>query len=163
MDDDDWTDDFLKKIEHHIEHDGRAVISIMGTPGHPEEYPFAYSVGHAEKGNPELMLTSLGGDTATYLVNAAAGMLKKIGWSAPDGGTVWLERVQIRFISAPGFEQEARVARRRAEDKDTEIRFIQVLWPDEKGRFPDEEDYDHVNFPQPIWKHEQEKATTGIN
>ena len=154
----------LGQIEEHISSHGRAVISVMGDPGNARGYPYAYSIGHADKGNPELMLTSLGGETATYLVNAAAKALEERGWTADPDERIALERVSIRILPADGFETEAGEARSRAEEKGIEdLRFLQILWPDTEGRFPDEQDYDHDTFPQPIWQHEQEKARSGIN
>ena len=154
----------LAQIEEHIATHGRAVISVMGEPGGTHGYPYAYSIGHADKGRPELMLTSLGGETATYLVNAVAKALEEREWKTDPDERIALERVSIRMLPADGFEAEAGGARSRAEEKGIEdLRFLQILWPDAGGRFPDEEDYDHETFPQPIWQHEQEKARSGIN
>lgn len=154
----------LVQIEEHVRTQGRAVISVMGDPGNARGYPYAYSIGHADKGNPELMLTSLGGETATYLVNAVAKALEERGWKTDPDERIALERVSIRILPAEGFEVEAGGARSRAEEKEIEdLRFLQILWPDAEGRFPDEEDYDHETFPQPIWQYEQEKVISGIN
>ena len=153
----------LAEIEEHISTQGRAVISVMGDPGNARGYPYAYSIGHADKGNPELMLTSLGGKTATYLINAAAKALEARAWKSQPEERIPLDKVSIRLLPADGFEIEAGGARSRAEEKDIEdLRFLQVLWPDKEGRFPDDQDYDHETFPQPIWQHEQEKARSGI-
>ena len=160
----DSRDALIKMVDENIKKHGRMVLSIMGTPGSNREYPYAYSIGHAEKGNPELMLTSLGGDTATYLVNAAANELAKRNWKVEAEDRIQLENVAIRFIAAPGFEDEARGAQHRARTKNAQnLSFLQILWPDTSGLFPDEEGYDHLTFPQPIWQHEQEKVRNGIN
>ena len=160
----DWIDDFMAQADKVIRQSGRLVLSILGEPGNPSEYPFSYSVGHAEKDHPELMLTSLGGDTATYLINTVADELEKRGWEWSEDDLIELEQVKIRLMLAENFDAKTPIATRRAEAKGAKsLRFLQILWPDPAGKFPDESEYDKENFPQPIWQHDQEKAKGGIN
>lgn len=148
-------DAFMKQVADHIESSGRAVVSIGGKPGAAQGYPFAYSVGHAERNLPELVMTTIIRDRATIIVNEVAAALDAQGWADAAGRGILLRNLAVRIVDTGCFGRQARVANYRASQKGVgAITFLQILWPDTAGLFPDHPGYDHLRNPQPLLREE---------
>lgn len=155
-------DAFMKKVAGHIESSGRAVVSVEGELGAAEGYPIAYSVGHAERHLPELVLTTITGDLATNLINEVAAALDAQGWADADGRAIRLRSVMVRIVGTGSFGRQAKVANHRAGLMDiTAISFLQILWPDKEDRFPGDPEYDHMRYPQPLLR--EQKDVPAVN
>lgn len=71
MDNDEWLDKYLLKLNNIIDEFGIAVqgVGVMPTEDDPDTIPFAYTVGRTRKGFPELLIHGLPMQTAQILLN----------------------------------------------------------------------------------------------
>jgi Domain of unknown function (DUF4262) len=125
---------------------GYGACSVPGCCAPAARYPWAYTVGLVERGQPEVVM--LGGcpHAALRAINWVANeAMAGIALQMPSGTTMTLEGVGIKLIDVPGEWLAADLSRMamwlnhyapgRREIRLPAIR--QLLWSDADGRFPD--------------------------
>lgn len=129
----------LRLIETH----GHAVQGVIAEEDEPGS-GYAYTVGRTTMGEPELLVTGL------CCLECAAGLLNR---AAEVGGLV-AGQVRDDLGDAPlrVLEADPRTAEVfMAEDfYPTGFELLQLVWPDDAGRYPDELHYDHARRPQAL-------------
>lgn len=137
------------RIDGFIRDIGHAVITIA-----PDENgdTRSYTVGLAENGWPELVLSNLGMQGQTIL-NAVVTWLRSKE-RRPTHGLLITQAmsVPLRLRRIDNVEGLARVASERLKRTGSALPFelMQVMWPDEQGRFADERGYDERRLPQHV-------------
>lgn len=142
-------DQILETMEANIARTGRSMIGTAGYCG-----PFAYTIGHADKGLPDLIVTGMNAGSANYLLNTVGDMLfaaQEAGKALPD--LIDLGHANIKVQAAPNAaETHAFQGRYREEHKGRKLMpLLQIVWPDDVGNFPGEPDYREDKFPQPLF------------
>lgn len=126
----------LDKIDRDIATHGMSVIGVMGDP------PFSYTIGLWSAGHPELIICGMEAVQAHGVLTSARIAMTENGLQVEEGleaGGV-LVGYAVRFKEVPEPRAPLNVARRF--HKSDRFPAFQLLWPDEQGRFPDEEGYD---------------------
>ncbi|QIR16641.1 DUF4262 domain-containing protein [Shewanella aestuarii] len=127
--------DMLKKIQDK----GFVTIGIQ-----PEEdnFPFVYTVGLADKGMPDLIV--VGNMSQSLMSTIIIKVAKLFEENGPTVGIIeGLIKVPLKIVSV---DPEIVADKMLVTDaynayKAHDNYFVQILWPDEEGRFPD-----NVNF-----------------
>jgi hypothetical protein len=127
-------DDLDAKIARY----GWAVLGVFGEHDAP---PFAYTVGLAAKGWPELIVFGLPLDVARQFLN-------QLGRRLRDGEQLPLDTAMLGV--AEGFPAQLVAVPRQASDqymfatrrRYPDYRALQLVWTDKAGRFPWERAYD---------------------
>ena len=145
----------MKIVDGHIAEYGRGVIATEGYCG-----SFSYTIGHAEKDLPELILTNLDPATAKYVLNLVGDMLfsgKEANKPIPE--EMQLDRVKVRLCEAPYAETTHAFQATYREDNHGRPapKILQVVWPDAAGLFPGEDGYNSAEFPQPLFTEQGEE------
>ena len=150
---------FASKLEETIRRTGRTIIGTWGGE-EGSETAFAYTIGHADRDLPELIVTGMNGDSAQYLLNNVGDMLfaqadRQVGDTADRGAMPReydLGHIKVRIVDAPSAPgTHALQALYRAERKGVALKGCkQIVWPDREGNFPGDASYDAARFPQPI-------------
>lgn len=151
-------DAYVGRIRRLIEEHGWAVQAVAGGG---DDLPFAYTVGLAEPGDPELLVAGLPLDVAHRLLNDIV-RAAQTGRVALEGGVsvagadldgdfsphvfrlVAMDRVYLS-------DRYALFNVGRAVLECPLVRALQVVWPDAGGRYPDEAGYDAARHPQPVF------------
>lgn len=146
---------FYAKVRAMVREHGWIVQGVMPTAADPPgTIPFAYTIGLTDAGLPELIISWPGqpGMARDLLNNAAGGHLKD---EIQHGQILdYVANIPSRAIAADPHKAEIQQAYNYVNDPDRvrdKIRLIQILWPDANGRFPDEDGYNFVDFPQEMW------------
>jgi hypothetical protein len=128
-----------RKLEALVREHGFAVVSVGAAPDAPE---FTYTVGLADEHLPELLVIGLPAQVAHPVLNVLATRLRReraLPLEQPLGDV---------FAGMAAVLQEAPYARCApyvrvaAERQHGPIRVLQLIWPDQAGRFPWETGYD---------------------
>jgi hypothetical protein len=125
---------FNQNLEAIIARVGWAVLYIFDSEneGRP---PFAYTVGLAARHLPELLTIGLPRDAAHPLLNALARDLMaghQLPLNTPVIGYVPGYPLLLRLASAKAAVHYAKAVEVRYDD----YQVLQVVWPDDQGRFP---------------------------
>ncbi|AXK43906.1 DUF4262 domain-containing protein [Erythrobacter aureus] len=153
-------EEFIEQLDEKVAAHGHAVLFIAGDS--PSE-TFSYTVGLAELGWPELVLYSLGPDTARMMLNLVIDRIKTLDLQPEAGMTVEKALnvpVQLGLIAEDKLASHLVLATKRAQAKGhgditntsdgPSVTGLQLIWPDPAGRLPTDAEYDHQNFPQPL-------------
>jgi Domain of unknown function (DUF4262) len=145
----------FRKVWHDIEEYGWSCIGVFRSEEDPEGFePFSYSVGfflHNE--HPELIVVGLPNETAhsilwTLYNRISAGERFQAG----DSISGVIQGFDVRLRAMPADGRPLNVARSYFELD--ELPALQVIWPDEDGRFPGEEgcneNYERMQDIEPI-------------
>lgn len=112
---------------------------------------FAYTVGLTEAGLPELWVATLSPVQGGALLNATVKtVLERFADVVSEGelDVEWSVPVRLRGpVSAEEAEANAATA---LYPHPRVVSVMQVLWPDTEGRFPGDDGYDEVGFPQRV-------------
>jgi len=127
---------------------------LVGSVGHavivtPEsDGQASYTVGLAEAGWPELAMSGIP-SRAIQIVNAVVETLRA-GERRPSAGMTIAKAMSVELkLRAVESGRIGGAARMRAQSKGgADPEFLQILWPDADGYYPDEPEYDDVNLPQ---------------
>lgn len=127
--------------------------AVQGVFGETPEDMFSYTIGLTDKGLPELWIGTLGPQQSQPVLNGLAELALSRhgrGEALPIGEPIDAEySVPFRLRGPVDVEAaEAFGAVRWAIDKP--VTLLQVLWPDNEGRFPDQDGYDQGHFPQRV-------------
>lgn len=140
---------FMADMEANIASTGRSLIGTEGYCG-----LFAYTIGHADKDLPDLIVTGMNRSSASYLLNTVGDML----YAAKDKGTPLSNEIDLGHIklqikpAAHANQTHAFQTRYREEAKGKELQeMLQIVWPDQKGNFPGDTEYDVTKLPQPLF------------
>lgn len=136
--------------EEYLEH----LREIIGDHGWVVQYvesdkrPFAYTVGLHGLGLPELLITGLSAQVSCRVLNSIAHMVV-------DDGTVLMPAMHIDYVDRFLIEvvevEHPDVHMRFAVDIfGPNIRALQLVWADEKGRFPWVTGWGHGRRRQPV-------------
>lgn len=125
-------------IERFLESPGWAVIGVL--PDRPNNIPgFSYTVGLTARGLPELITVGLPSDAAHLILNAAARLLLAGNRFEPGQRLHDLANfpLTIRVVDDADARSTGYAAVRRYPEG---CRFLQLVWPDRAGLFPDDPD-----------------------
>ncbi len=113
---------------------------------------FSYTAGIQESwSQPELIVFGLDYDRSTLLLTGAVDLIKKGAILTEHEGNYRICDTDVRFLEVP-----ARVAARLLNETasyygEKKFRVLQMLWPDEQGRFPsDPQCQEQVRRAQPV-------------
>lgn len=144
------TDDYLDELRATIRMHGWAVQGVED-----DRRPFSYTIGLHHRGLPELLVTGLSPDRAAQLLNDAAWAAVHGRIFAPgahiavgDGPLVGIVEVDhpdahMTFAVALG---------------GPEVRALQLVWADERGRWPWAAGWGHGRRRQPVLGMRAQKA-----
>ncbi|HTI78462.1 MAG TPA: DUF4262 domain-containing protein [Mycobacterium sp.] len=122
------TEEYLDELRASIRIHGWVVQSVDG-----DRLPFAYTIGLHDRGLPELLVTGMSGENAARVLNDVA--------VAALGGRVFLPGAHIAVGDGPLLEivevdhPDAHLNFAVALGG-PDIRALQLVWPDERGRWP---------------------------
>lgn len=140
-------DPYLARIAGLMEEYGWAVQAVFGaTPADA----FSYTVGLTGKDLPELWLGTLAPAQAQAILNDAAAVLVERGpLPAPFAGALEGMTWGVEFrLRGPCDPEAAQVNVAETLQPMSEVVVCQLLWPDDVGRYPDEDGYDGERYPQ---------------
>jgi hypothetical protein len=135
-------EDYLALLRKTIRAHGWAVQYVDD-----DRTPFAYTIGLHDRGLPELLVTGLEPNRATWLLNTFAKRVVAGRMSAP-GNQVWLPagtRVELVAVAHPDAHLNMAVA-----IGGPEIEAVQLVWADGRGRWPWAPGFDDGRRPQPV-------------
>jgi hypothetical protein len=137
------TEDYLRELRETIQHHGWAVQYVES-----DKRPFAYTVGLHTRGLPELVMTGLTADVCCRVLNSIAHM-------AVDRGTVLAPAMHIDYedrflIEVVHVEHPDVHLKFAARLYGPDIRALQLVWADAKGRFPWAAGWGHGRRRQPV-------------
>lgn len=114
-------------------------------PTTQEGTPFAYSIGRTAKGRPELLVTGLlHPDDLGYIVNEVAGIDDEKPLEVGDLLDKVLAGYDVKIVQVRDLREAGMTGVINRFDGASAL---QILWPDEKGIFPDDADYDNATQP----------------
>ena len=134
--------EWLEAIHETVEKRGWAVQFVDS-----DRTPYAYTVGLHERGLPELLVTGLSPQPASHMLNSVAKYLVDGGKPIPGelisiGGGPLLEVVQVQ---QPDAHMDVAVAL-----YGTDLRALQLVWPDDRGHRPWDPAFFNENARQPV-------------
>ncbi|WP_051279426.1 DUF4262 domain-containing protein [Chitinilyticum aquatile] len=132
-------------VENNVALHGLAVIAVFGDQNNP---PFAYTIGLAQRGQPDLLIIGVGQEAAHFFLNEVARRMQA-GESFPDCEPIAelanLPCALRDIPTAAAIERHAIQANYYYADKGiTDYRFRQLVISDRAGLLPWEDGYDHA-------------------
>lgn len=133
--------DLEKSVRDKIGRFGFAVISVFAD----EDFPtFSYTAGLSEKGLPELVMVGIPAKDAHPILNEAAQ--RQIDQGVFQAGLRVPELIAnfdclVGDVANEWVSRLCWMAQAMASDA-LAVKARQIIWPDMRGRFPGEEDYD---------------------
>lgn len=144
----DKQDRYLRYLTGHvlpiIREYGWMVQAVFGTEDDPGP-DFAYTIGLTGAGLPELVITGFPHEMAAEILNAYARRHVRDEIRPGDEVQVAPSQVKLRAVAAPG--TEAGTAFALYGDR---CRFVQLLWPDDKGAYPGDAGWTYPADNQPV-------------
>jgi hypothetical protein len=136
-------EDFLDEVRRLIELHGWEIIAVPGAGGLA---PFAYTVGLAARGVPELVVTCLPADASAALLNEVAPRALRI---EPEPGELLLldSGAMLEAVALPVPGAHLLVA---ASLVGPSLEALQLVWPDDRGRYPWERGHRGGRGGQPV-------------
>ena len=114
-----------------------------------ERRPFAYTIGLHDRGLPELMLTGLQARTAYRVVNSIAHMIVDDGTVLAPGMHIdYQDEFPLEVVEVDHPDVHLTFAIRLG---GPEVRALQLVWADSRGRFPWERGWSHGRRRQPVF------------
>jgi hypothetical protein len=131
---------FFDNLEENIARTGRSVIGVFPTEDEPDRNPpngwFQYSIGNTLKGYPELLV--IGFHDNGWLINMVSKRMIENKWTPPDGEKIDLGgKYPILAVHASPLVKE-RFTIQAGEYLCRHYDVIQLVVPDQRGRFPGE-------------------------
>lgn len=124
-------DAFMRRTVANVLRYGRSIVGVTGIP------PFSYTVGHRDRGDPDLLIVGLHHDNAGRLLNAIGDLMAKEDWTYPrdvDLGGAFPAR--LRPVRDLGKAQEEYTCVCTGYYGDNGYRVLQVVLCDQAGRWP---------------------------
>lgn len=138
---------YQEKLLADIQAHGHQVRFIGATD---ESTSFAYTVGRSLADRPELFVSgNLHPQLAMTLLNDAARWHEEGNLELKHGGEtgLLLPNYVVRIVACDPWAAEMSGATTMS-DAENKIEAYQLLWPDQRGRFPDNPNYDAGKQPQ---------------
>ncbi|MEV0810952.1 DUF4262 domain-containing protein [Micromonospora sp. NPDC050200] len=145
-------EDFWRRQSEMIDRVGWSVTLVHPSDGDPDhEVPFAYTVGLTAHDRPELLIAGLDPATSQALLNDLAGRVYDRAERFGHGQRVsdliaGYDAVIVDGAAVDALHPGAAFARYG----DERVRLQQVVWPDQRGRFPWDDDYAYSPDVQPV-------------
>jgi hypothetical protein len=149
----DARDRSLLDLSHAVMHHGFAVMpvgyggcSVPGCCSPASEIPWTYTIGRVDRDAPELVVLGLDPETAHFLTHLVddlerAGTPLLPGQThALDDALIRLDEVPDQWLATDPHRMAAWMAYYGWRDQVVAPRVCQIVWSDEQGRFPDDED-----------------------
>lgn len=146
---------FLRHQKEIIDRVGWAVMNIFPGVDDPDTVsPFAYTVGLAAHGYPELLITGLPPDLGHALLNKLAVRVYDKAERFTHGQRVsdLLTGHDVVIVEGPATEELLPRVAIALYGRD-QVRLQQVVWPDLQDRFPWEDGYELDRHEQPLIAH----------
>jgi len=126
---------FYDDIYNDIRRDGRSVLCIGGEE---DSLPFAYTIGNALKGLPELLM--IGGIAGAYLLNVLSEQIVERNGGFDDGELISLGgKFPVKIINATDTRARSEYTIQAGQAIGHENYAVQqVLIADKSGRYPDD-------------------------
>lgn len=143
-------DDSLRRQSELIDRYGWAVTAVFPTDD-DQGAPFAYTVGLTAHGYPELIIAGLDPDTSRILLNDLARRVFDRAEHFTVGQRIsdLLAGYDAVIVDGPATEALFPGTAFARYGKDN-VTLQQVVWPDQHGRFPWDEDYAIAPHAQPL-------------
>lgn len=141
--------DYIAKLDAIIEKHGYAVQSVMDNPS------MSYTVGLTDLGLPELVMVGVPIPSMQAIINEAVARMRSTQPFAPGQlqselanlplriDAVHISQVLGRLYMLIGYEK-------RRQRQVTELKVLQLVWPDQDGRYPDDSGYAMPLSGQPL-------------
>jgi hypothetical protein len=132
---------YLDNSRATVAEHGWMIQGVFPTAADPEQWPFAYTVGLAPAGLPELVIVGLPPDPGGMFLNALA---RRALTEEPQPGNQWTveENPALVWKFAPihpeWIAENVTMTVRLWPHLAGEVRALQVLWPDDRGAHPDD-------------------------
>jgi hypothetical protein len=137
------TDDYLDELRQTISDHGWAVQFVED-----DKRPFAYTIGLHDHGLPELLVYALAPDVATRVLNSIAHMMVDDGAVlAPAMHIDYEDRFLVEVVEVEHPDVHLKFAIRLC---GPDVRALQLVWADARGRFPWESGWGHGRRRQPV-------------
>lgn len=132
MNHDDY-DDYDQKVQSAIDAHGWAVQGVFPSTD-DDGAPFAYTVGMTARSLPELLIYGLPSQVATLVLNAAGARMGEDG-PPQDGQRLsgLIANYDLAVVNAVHTRDLAMARRFYGNDQ---VRAVQLVWPDQEGRYP---------------------------
>jgi hypothetical protein len=136
-------EDYLDELRATIDDHGWAVQFVES-----EKRPFAYTVGLHHRDLPELLITGLPPDTSARVLNSIAHMVVDDGTVlAPAMHIDYQDRFLIDVVEVEHPDVHLKYAVRMFGPR---VRALQLVWADERGRWPWDKGWGHGRWRQPV-------------
>lgn len=136
-------EDYLDELRATIKDHGWAVQFVES-----EKRPFAYTVGLHDLGLPELLMTGLPADVATRVLNSIAHMSVGDGTVlAPAMHIDYQDRFLIEVVEVEHPDAHLKFAIKLF---GPQVRALQLVWADDRGRWPWDPGWKHGRRRQPV-------------
>lgn len=142
-------EDYIAKLDAIIEKHGYAVQSVMDNPS------MSYTVGLTDLCLPELVMVGVPIPSMQAIINEAVARMQSTQPFAPGQlqselanlplriDAVHISQVLGRLYMLIGYEK-------RRQRQVTELKVLQLVWPDQDGRYPDDSGYAMPLSGQPL-------------
>lgn len=134
--------EWLEAIDETVQKHGWAVQFVE-----QDRTPYAYTVGLQARGLPELLVTGLSPKPATHMLNSVARYLVAGGKPVP-GELISIGRgplVEVVQVQHPDAHMNVALA-----FYGTDLRALQLVWPDDRGHRPWDAEFSNGNVRQPV-------------
>lgn len=132
---------FDRKVRENIRRTGFHITWVGGTPQYP---PFAYTAGlETTFCHPELIIFGIGCETSGQLLTSAVELIRRgVQFQTGDVYPGIAENYKMAFRPVPeGISRNELPVSYRAQPG-ISPRFLQMVWPDPRGRYPWDKDFD---------------------
>jgi Domain of unknown function (DUF4262) len=138
------TEDYLNELREMMrKHHGWAVQFVEH-----DKRPFAYTVGLHNRGLPELLITGLNAQISTRVLNSIAHTIVDDAMRlAPAMHIDYEDRFLIEVVEVEHPDVHLRFA---VEICGSDVRALQLVWADDRGRWPWDAGWGHGRRSQPV-------------
>jgi hypothetical protein len=151
------TERYQEKMKEIVDEHGLIILAVIGAG-------FSYAIGMAKKGFPDVIISTEDPKLAHYLLNRLyrewvdEGVVLGVNADLIQGQGGGVLRIGLEAITLDDemkgkYICQALAFYERYPDylPSGEVSFVQAIWPDEKGLWPNESNYDHDKFPQQLF------------
>lgn len=136
-------EEYLDGLRETIDDHGWAVQCVES-----DKRPFSYTVGLHRHGLPELVITGMAAHTAARLLNSISHMITEDGTAlAPAMHIDYQNEFLLEVVEVDHPDVHLLYATRLFGDK---VRALQLVWADERGRWPWDPGWGHGRRRQPV-------------
>ncbi len=133
--------DLLIKVQDDIKRVGWSAVGVFAAEGDEPSWPFCYTIGFREHDHPEMIVVGLDTDLSHPILH---GLYERVAagerFETGQRDAKVLEGYDVEFREMPVDGRPLNMA--RAYYGVDELPALQVLWPDQNGFFPGQEECD---------------------